>query len=362
MPSKARTNGEWRYYGGDTGTRNIPRSIRSTSPTSKISRSSGDGTPRNRQAPRTSLGSHAAHDRRNALFHRGYAPHRVAVDAATGETLWMYRARRRRARQLWPAPTTAASAYWSDGKGDDRILFVFSRLSTGGAQRQNRRRLSSLRRRLPVDLSKGLDRPVVKPGTIGSTSPPHRYQRHRRSRCRPQSRCRATHQTKYPRLHSRLRRSHRQKPLDLPHRPPGRRTRHRNLGKQDSWKYTGNTGAWAPLSGDEELGYVYIPVEIPTGDFYGGTPRRKSLLRQPRLPRRPTGKAHLVLPARSSRNLGFRHRRSAHPPRHHRRRQKNQSPRAGKQIGVHFCLRPHHRQARLAHREKPVPQSNVPGE
>ena len=40
--------------------------------------------------------------------------------------------------------------------------------------------------------------------------------------------------------------------------------------ENDSWKYTGNTGAWAPLSADEELGYVYIPVETPTGDFYGG--------------------------------------------------------------------------------------------
>src|SRR5207249_8797481 len=40
--------------------------------------------------------------------------------------------------------------------------------------------------------------------------------------------------------------------------------------EKDAWKYTGNTGAWAPLSGDEELGYVYIPVEAPTGDFYGG--------------------------------------------------------------------------------------------
>src|SRR4029077_21256269 len=39
----------------------------------------------------------------------------------------------------------------------------------------------------------------------------------------------------------------------------------------DSWKYTGNTGAWVPLAADEELGYVYIPVESPTGDFYGGT-------------------------------------------------------------------------------------------
>ncbi len=44
-----------------------------------------------------------------------------------------------------------------------------------------------------------------------------------------------------------------------------------------SWKYTGNTGAWAPLSGDEELGYVYIPVEAPTSDFYGGKRRGDNL-------------------------------------------------------------------------------------
>jgi quinoprotein glucose dehydrogenase len=38
----------------------------------------------------------------------------------------------------------------------------------------------------------------------------------------------------------------------------------------DSWKFTGNTGGWGPLTGDEELGYVYIPVEAPSGDTYGG--------------------------------------------------------------------------------------------
>jgi quinoprotein glucose dehydrogenase len=43
----------------------------------------------------------------------------------------------------------------------------------------------------------------------------------------------------------------------------------------DSWMagsatYTGNVGVWAPMSADPELGYVYLPVEAPTGDFYGG--------------------------------------------------------------------------------------------
>jgi quinoprotein glucose dehydrogenase len=34
--------------------------------------------------------------------------------------------------------------------------------------------------------------------------------------------------------------------------------------------YTGNTGVWAPISVDPELGYAYLPVETPTDDYYGG--------------------------------------------------------------------------------------------
>jgi quinoprotein glucose dehydrogenase len=35
-------------------------------------------------------------------------------------------------------------------------------------------------------------------------------------------------------------------------------------------KFTGNSGVWAPISGDPELGLIYLPVEDPTGDYYGG--------------------------------------------------------------------------------------------
>lgn len=42
----------------------------------------------------------------------------------------------------------------------------------------------------------------------------------------------------------------------------------------ESWlagvEFTGNTGVWAPISGDAELGLVYLPVEGATGDYYGG--------------------------------------------------------------------------------------------
>ncbi len=34
-------------------------------------------------------------------------------------------------------------------------------------------------------------------------------------------------------------------------------------------EFTGNAGVWAPMSGDPELGHVYLPVESATGDRYG---------------------------------------------------------------------------------------------
>ena len=37
-----------------------------------------------------------------------------------------------------------------------------------------------------------------------------------------------------------------------------------------SWEYTGNVAVWPPFSADPELGYVYLPVELGTGDYYGG--------------------------------------------------------------------------------------------
>ena len=37
-----------------------------------------------------------------------------------------------------------------------------------------------------------------------------------------------------------------------------------------SWRYTGNTNVWTLMSADEELGYVYLPVGNATNDHYGG--------------------------------------------------------------------------------------------
>jgi glucose dehydrogenase len=39
---------------------------------------------------------------------------------------------------------------------------------------------------------------------------------------------------------------------------------------EESWKFTGHTNAWAPMTLDEPRGLLYVPVGTPSNDFYGG--------------------------------------------------------------------------------------------
>src|SRR5206468_702101 len=40
--------------------------------------------------------------------------------------------------------------------------------------------------------------------------------------------------------------------------------------ENESWAINGNTGVWTQITVDEDAGLVYLPVESPTSDFYGG--------------------------------------------------------------------------------------------
>jgi quinoprotein glucose dehydrogenase len=40
--------------------------------------------------------------------------------------------------------------------------------------------------------------------------------------------------------------------------------------ENESWAETGNAGVWTQITVDEEAGLVYLPVETPTSDYYGG--------------------------------------------------------------------------------------------
>ncbi len=43
-----------------------------------------------------------------------------------------------------------------------------------------------------------------------------------------------------------------------------------NTWENDSAGSTGNAGSWGQISVDEQLGLAYLPIELPTGDYYGG--------------------------------------------------------------------------------------------
>ncbi|HSH76319.1 MAG TPA: PQQ-binding-like beta-propeller repeat protein, partial [Longimicrobiales bacterium] len=40
--------------------------------------------------------------------------------------------------------------------------------------------------------------------------------------------------------------------------------------ENESWRFVGNVNVWAPLSADPELGLVYLATDAPTNDYFGG--------------------------------------------------------------------------------------------
>src|SRR5262249_8948109 len=54
------------------------------------------------------------------------------------------------------------------------------------------------------------------------------------------------------------------------HAIPGDGELGRETWDRDSWKTTGAANVWAPMSADEALGAVYLPLSTPSNDFYGG--------------------------------------------------------------------------------------------
>ncbi len=193
----------------------------------------------------------------------------VAIDGLTGETLWMYRLDEgvRGARAV--RPQNRGLAYWTDGEGDNRILLISPGYQLVAINADNGRAIKSFGTKGIVDLTKGLDRDVVEPGEIGSSSPAIVINDVVIMGAALQPGGSPPSKRNVPgyirgfdvRTGENLWTFHTvPRPGEFGH----------DTWEGDSWEYTGNTTAWAPLSGDEELGYVYIPLEMPTGDVYGG--------------------------------------------------------------------------------------------
>jgi quinoprotein glucose dehydrogenase len=200
----------------------------------------------------------------------------MAVDAATGETLWMYRLDEGPRGAVVARTVNRGLAYWSDGKGDDRILLISPGYQLIALNAKNGVPVPGFGKNGLIDLTEGLDRAVVKPGQIGASSPAIIV---RDTVVVGAALLTGTAPTSKENVPGYIRGFDVRtgKKLWTFHTIPRPGEFGNETWEGDSWKYTGNTGSWAPLSGDEELGYVYIPVEMPTGDFYGGNRPGNSL-------------------------------------------------------------------------------------
>ena len=119
----------------------------------------------------------------------------------------------------------------------------------------------------------------------------------------------------------------------------------------DSWAYTGNTTVWSPFSADEELGYVYLPVESATGDYYGGHRPGNNLFAGSLVCLDAQhGQTGVAPPARASRHLGLRPRLAADAHQHHGERQADSRRRAGHEMELSVRVRSRHRRAGVADR------------
>ena len=198
----------------------------------------------------------------------GTRPSVAALDAATGETLWTYRFDEGARGDMAPRSVSRGVEYWSDGT-QQRIIYITRGYRMISLDAKTGLPDPAFGSQGVVDLYEDFDQPTPKDGTISSTSPAVVVNNvvvvgaALQAGTAPRSKENTKGYVRGYDVRSgkRLWTFH-----TIPH--PGEFGNDTWLN--DSWAYTGNTAVWSPFSADEELGYVYLPVESPTGDFYGG--------------------------------------------------------------------------------------------
>ncbi len=196
----------------------------------------------------------------------------VAIDAGTGETLWVWRMDE--GERLSEAPRANPGrgvAYWTDGAGDERILVVTPGYHLAALDAKTGLPVDGFADGGILDLNDGHRTrdgiPLV--GTIGASSPPtvvddvvvvgsaHHVG------LRPPSRVNTPGDVRGFDVRT-------GETLWTFKTIPDLGEEGNETWLEDSWEYTGNAAVWAPISFDPETGYVYLPTEAATGDYYGG--------------------------------------------------------------------------------------------
>jgi quinoprotein glucose dehydrogenase len=194
----------------------------------------------------------------------------VGIDAATGEMLWMHT--ENEGERGSKAPRTISGrglAYWTDGR-EERIVYVTAGYRMIALNAKNGVPVASFGKDGVVDLKLEDDQFIEPIGAdIGLASTPTVANdviivgAAHLSGGVPASK---TNVKGYVRGYD-VRTGKR---LWIFHTIPKPGEFGYDTWQSDSAEYTGNTGVWAQISVDEQLGTAYLPVELPTGDYYGG--------------------------------------------------------------------------------------------
>jgi len=194
----------------------------------------------------------------------------VALDAVTGEQIWMHSEREGPRGTAAPRQLSGRGlAYWTDGR-EERILYVTPGYRLIALNAKTGVPVASFGKDGVLDLKLDDDQEIdLVTGEVGLHSTPlvagdtviigaaHR------SGAVPKSK---TNVKGYVRGFD-VRTGKR---LWIFHTIPKPGEFGYDTWEKDSADYTGNTGVWGQISVDEQLGMAYLPVELPTGDYYGG--------------------------------------------------------------------------------------------
>jgi quinoprotein glucose dehydrogenase len=199
----------------------------------------------------------------------------IAIDAKTGELIWTHSLREGQRAAVSPRQLSGHGvSYWSDGRGDDRILYVTTGYQLVALNAKTGQMIQGFGNGGVIDLKQGVVRGVdtqidLESGEIGLHSTPLIANdvvviggAMREGATVP------THDnTKGLVRGFDVRTGRLLWRFDTIPRPgqPGNETWENN-----SWAENGNVGVWTQVSADEELNMVYLPVETPTSDYYGG--------------------------------------------------------------------------------------------
>jgi quinoprotein glucose dehydrogenase len=199
----------------------------------------------------------------------------VALDAKSGELIWVH-AEREGARAV-NAPRQLSGrglSYWTDGKGDERILYVTTGYRLVALSAKTGARVSSFGKDGVVDMKIGAvvgkGEPIdLETGEIGLHSTPTVAKDVVivGSSFREGLTVKTHNNTKgliraWDVRTGRL--------LWTFHTIPRPGEFGNDTWEKESWAINGNTGVWSQITVDEEAGLVYLPVEDPTSDLYGG--------------------------------------------------------------------------------------------